>query len=501
MKQNKFMRFMTSRALILTLQVVASGVLLYFVYLTKLLPVKYFAILAAVLAALVLLFWIIIQTGKKKIVEGKTSKRTIISKVLSLIVSIVLVIGSTFAARGNTFLNNVQTTTQKYAINVIVLKDSDYGTASLDGLKGVNFGRSYEKEKATLNKALAQMEETIDTQKYTTYDTYSQLADALYNKEVDAIVVGTQYKSMLELNHEGFDEETRIVKTYEFDKKAKSVTTAVTDVTEKPFNVYVTGIDTYGSVSTVSRSDVNLIVTVNPKTKQILMTSIPRDCEIELHKNGKMDKLTHTGIYGVEETISTIEDFLDLDVNYYARTNFSGITNIIDALGGVTVDSDYEFTTRHGNYHIVKGENELDGDKGLCFVRERYNLPSGDYDRGRNQQKLLKAMLNKVMSPKIITNFQRILTAIEGCFETNMSSDEIKSLINMQLDDNAEWDVFNVQLDGKGYMTDQTYSMHGTSIYVMKPYASYVKKITKLIDCVENGDKITENDVKDLGGE
>ena len=210
MKQNKFMRFMTSRALILTLQVVASGVLLYFVYLTKLLPVKYFAILAAVLAVLVLLLWIIIQTGKKKIVEGKTSKRTIISKVLSLIVSIVLVIGSTFAARGNTFLNNVQTTTQKYAINVIVLKDGDYGTASLDGLKGVNFGRSYEKEKATLNKALAQMEETIDTQKYTTYDTYSQLADALYNKEVDAIVVGTQYKSMLELNHEGFDEETRI---------------------------------------------------------------------------------------------------------------------------------------------------------------------------------------------------------------------------------------------------------------------------------------------------
>ena len=469
MKQNKFMRFMTSRALILTLQVVASGVLLYFVYLTKLLPVKYFAILAAVLAVLVLLLWIIIQTGKKKIVEGKTSKRTIISKVLSLIVSIVLVIGSTFAARGNTFLNNVQTTTQKYAINVIVLKDGDYGTASLDGLKGVNFGRSYEKEKATLNKALAQMEETIDTQKYTTYDTYSQLADALYNKEVDAIVVGTQYKSMLELNHEGFDEETRIVKTYEFDKKAKSVTTAVTDVTEKPFNVYVTGIDTYGSVSTVSRSDVNLIVTVNPKTKQILMTSIPRDCEIELHKNGKMDKLTHTGIY--------------------------------DALGGVTVDSDYEFTTRHGNYHIVKGENELDGDKGLCFVRERYNLPSGDYDRGRNQQKLLKAMLNKAMSPKIITNFQRILTAIEGCFETNMSSDEIKSLINMQLDDNAEWDVFNVQLDGKGYMTDQTYSMHGTSIYVMKPYASYVKKITKLIDRVEDGDKITENDVKGLGGE
>ena len=500
MKQNKFMRFMTSRALILTLQVVASGVLLYFVYLTKLLPVKYFAILAAVLAVLVLLLWIIIQTGKKKIVEGKTSKRTIISKVLSLIVSIVLVIGSTFAARGNTFLNNVQTTTQKYAINVIVLKDGDYGTASLDGLKGVNFGRSYEKEKATLNKALAQMEETIDTQKYTTYDTYSQLADALYNKEVDAIVVGTQYKSMLELNHEGFDEETRIVKTYEFDKKAKSVTTAVTDVTEKSFNVYVTGIDTYGSVSTVSRSDVNLIVTVNPKTKQILMTSIPRDCEIELHKNGKMDKLTHTGIYGVEETISTIEDFLDLDVNYYARTNFSGITNIIDALGGVTVDSDYEFTTRHGNYHIVKGENELDGDKGLCFVRERYALPSGDFDRGRNQQRLLKAMINKAVSPKIITNYSNILQAVEGCFETNMSSEDIKSLVQMQLDDMSKWKMYNVQLTGDPEISYKTYSMKGKKCYTMKPNKKSLNGIINVINKIEDGKRITDQDVKGLQG-
>ena len=498
MKQNKFMRFMTSRALILTLQVVASGVLLYFVYLTKLLPVKYFAILAAVLAVLVLLLWIIIQTGKKKIVEGKTSKRTIISKVLSLIVSIVLVIGSTFAARGNTFLNNVQTTTQKYAINVIVLKDGDYGTASLDGLKGVNFGRSYEKEKATLNKALAQMEETIDTQKYTTYDTYSQLADALYNKEVDAIVVGTQYKSMLELNHEGFDEETRIVKTYEFDKKAKSVTTAVTDVTEKPFNVYVTGIDTYGSVSTVSRSDVNLIVTVNPKTKQILMTSIPRDCEIELDRNGKMDKLTHTGIYGTSETINTIENFLDMQINYYARTNFSGITNIIDALGGITVESDYSFETLHGNYQIKKGKNEMDGDMALCFVRERYALPNGDFDRGKNQQKVLKAMMDKAMSPKIITNFNNILSAIEGSFETDMSSDDIKSLINMQLDDMANWDIFNVQITGKDSQSYNTYSQKGQKTYITIPDKEVLNKIKKVINKIESGKELTEKDIEGL---
>ncbi|MGN1181970.1 MAG: LCP family protein, partial [Faecalibacillus sp.] len=386
-------------------------------------------------------------------------------------------------------------------VNVIVLKDGKYGEANLKDLKGKKFGISYEKEKATLNKALAKMEEKIDTQKYIKVDKYTELAEKLYDGSVDAIVVGNEYKSYLEINHEGFDEETRIVASYEFERKSTSATTQVTDVTENSFTVYVTGIDTYGSVSTVSRSDVNLIVNVNPKTKQILMVSIPRDCQINLHKNGKMDKLTHTGIYGVEETVSTIEDFLDVEINYYARTNFSGITNIVDALGGVTIDSDYEFDTLHGGYHIVKGKQHMDGDKALCFVRERYSLPSGDFDRGRNQQKLLKAMLEKAMSPKIITNFENILSAIEGCFETDMSSREIRSLINMQLDDMADWDVFNVQITGEGYMTSKTYSMSGTNIYVMKPYASKVKQIKKLINKIHDGKVIKKADVKGLTGD
>ena len=323
------------------------------------------------------------------------------------------------------------------------------------------------------------------------------LADALYESKVDAIVVGQEYKSMLEANHENFDNETKVIKSYEYDAKL-SVTTKQTDVTESPFNVYVTGIDTYGSVNTVSRSDVNLIVTVNPKTKQILMTSIPRDCEIELDRNGKMDKLTHTGIYGTSETINTIENFLDMQINYYARTNFSGITNIIDALGGITVESDYSFETLHGNYQIKKGKNEMDGDMALCFVRERYALPNGDFDRGKNQQKVLKAMMDKAMSPKIITNFNNILSAIEGSFETDMSSNEIKSLINMQLNDMADWSIHDVQVQGKGYMTTKTYSMRGSEVYVMKPDKDQVKKIAELINSVEEGKKITDEDIAEI---
>ena len=175
------------------------------------------------------------------------------------------------------------------------------------------------------------------------------------------------------------------------------------------------------------------------------------------------------------------------------------MTNIVDALGGITVDSDYKFKTLHGNYQIEKGINEMDGDKALCFVRERYSLPNGDFDRGRNQQKVLKAMLDKAMSPKIITNFNNILSAIEGSFETDMSSKEIKSLLNMQLNDMADWSVYNVQVQGQGYKTTKTFSMWGTEVYVMKPDTKQVKKIKKLIDTVEQGGEINEDDIEGLG--
>lgn len=397
--------------------------------------------------------------------------------------------------RSDNFIDKVSDAVgQKYVISVIALKDSDINKKSLDGKK---FGVCYEKDSKTLTTALADMEDEIGQQEYTKYDTYIQLADALYNKEVDCIVVGEQFRSQLQVNHENFDNETKIITSYSYDAKLE-VTTKKTDVTEKPFSVYVTGIDVYGSLNTVSRSDVNLIVTVNPKTKQILMTSIPRDCEINLHSNGELDKLTHTGNYGTAETINTIQDLLDMEINYFVRTNFSGMTNIVDALGGITVESDEEFDTLHGNYHIVKGLNEMDGDMALCFVRERKRLKAGDFARGRNQQKVLSALIDKALSPKIITNFDRILTALEGTFETDMTSDEIRSLLNMQLDDMADWNIINVQIEGEYYDCYETYSMYGTKSDVMKPFNSHIKRVRKLINKVEEGKKIADSELEGL---
>ena len=496
MKENKFVRFITSKYLVLTVQLIATAVFTYFIFVLNIIPLKHLIPIIVILALLIIIFFIIMYSGQKKQKQGLRSKRGAITKIISLLISIVLMIGTTYIMRSESFFNNVtDVSTQKYLVSVITMKDNE--KTKLEQFDGDKFGVSYQHDSTTIAKAISDMEDEIGEQEYTRYDEYSMLADALYEGKVDAIVVGQEYKSMLEANHENFDNETKVIKSYEYDAKL-SVTTKQTDVTENPFNVYVTGIDTYGSVNTVSGSDVNLIVTVNPKTKQILMTSIPRDCEIELDRNGKMDKLTHTGIYGTSETINTIENFLDMQINYYARTNFSGITNIIDALGGITVESDYSFETLHGNYQIKKGKNEMDGDMALCFVRERYALPNGDFDRGKNQQKVLKAMMDKAMSPKIITNFNNILSAIEGSFETDMSSNEIKSLINMQLNDMADWSIYDVQVQGKGYMTTKTYSMRGSEVYVMKPDKDQVKKIAELINSVEEGKKITDEDIAEI---
>lgn len=495
MKNNKLFKLITSKYLILAIQLIVSAVVVYLSFKLKLIPIKYLIAMIVLLIVLLVGFFGIIYSGEKKQKTGIQSKRSTITKIISLLVSIALVFGCTMLTRSDQFIDKVSDAVgQEYVISVIALKDSDITKKDLDGK---TFGVCYEKDSNTLTTALADMEKEIGEQKYNKYDNYQELADALYNKEVDCIVVGEQFRTQLQANHEAFNEETKVITSYTYDAKLE-ITTKKTDVTENPFSVYVTGIDVYGSLKTVSRSDVNLIVTVNPKTKQILMTSIPRDCEIKLHKNGKLDKLTHTGNYGTAETINTIQDLLDMQINYFVRTNFSGMTNIVDALGGITVESDEEFTTLHGNYHITKGLNEMDGDKALCFVRERKHLQAGDFARGRNQQKVLSALIDKASSPKIITNFDNILSALEGTFETDMSSDEIRSLISMQLNDMADWNIINVQIEGEYYDCYETYSMYGTKSDVMKPFDSHIKRVRELINKVEEGKKIKDSELTGL---
>ena len=260
-KKNKFISFITSKYLILAVQLIATAIFVYFVYQLKVVPAKYFIPGCIGLVLLIIIFFFIMKSGQKKIDKGLRSKRSIITKLVSLLVSILLMVASTFVVRGNDFFNQVsEATTQNYLVSVITMKDHE--ATKLKDLDGANFGVSYQYDTTTVTRAIADMEEEIGEQKHMNrYEEYSALADALYNGEVDAIIVGQEYDAMLEINHPSFKDETKVIKSYEYESKL-TVNTKQTNVTENTFTVYVTGIDTYGSVNTVSRSDVNLLVTV-----------------------------------------------------------------------------------------------------------------------------------------------------------------------------------------------------------------------------------------------
>ncbi|MCR5692041.1 MAG: LCP family protein, partial [Eubacterium sp.] len=279
-----------------------------------------------------------------------------------------------------------------------------------------------------------------------------------------------------------------------------------TAVTTKPFIVYISGIDVYGKVSQTSRSDVNIIAVVNPITKKVLLVSTPRDYYVPLYNDdgksysgGIPDKLTHAGIYGVDVSMGTLEHIYDLDINYYVRVNFTSVKKIVNILGGVEVYSDYDFISDWGpngagtHYKFKKGYNKVNGKKALAFCRERHHFDNGDYQRGRDHQHMIEAILNKVMSPKVLQDFSSLLKESKSMFQTNMSTKKIVSLCNMQLSDMATWKISYANAAGTG-SKQTTYSIRSNALYVCMPDDSSIAKIKKKIKKVMSE---TEADIKE----
>lgn len=273
--------------------------------------------------------------------------------------------------------------------------------------------------------------------------------------------------SMIDESVEGFSEKVKIL--YQYGVKTEVKKEKNVDVTE-PFNVYISGIDVDGPITTNSRSDVNLIMTVNPQTKKILLTTTPRDYYVTIPEvsGEKRDKLTHAGIYGVDRSMATLENLYGIDISYYARINFTSLVKIVDALGGVDVDSDYEFTTLHGNYKINKGMNHLNGEQALGFARERYSFEDGDNQRGRDQEKVLTAIIHKATTPAILKNANELIAGVSDSVQTNMTSEEMSKFIQLQLDDPSSWNVESQAVSGKGD-SQSCYSSGSQLLYVMWP--------------------------------
>ena len=276
-------------------------------------------------------------------------------------------------------------------------------------------------------------------------------------------------------------------------------------ITTEPFVVYLSGVDNRGELTEDARSDVNILAVVNPLTKRVALINTPRDYYVDLAGTDSKDKLTHAGLYGVETSMETLGNLYGIEVDEYVRINFAGFIDIVDALDGIDVYSDYTFTSvgSPGYYDptdFVEGWNHLDGAAALAFARERHAFATGDIQRGINQMKVIDAMLDKIKSPALLTSYSKLLAAVSDNFVTSLSSNQITALVRMQLSDFASWDIENYSVTGSSSSSTHCYSAQGQKLYVMKPDEDSVAQAQALIQSVLSGEPAPSADSAASGG-
>lgn len=414
-------------------------------------------------------------------------------KKIGLLISSILIIMYSFISyylyKTTDFLSNLNLDYKTYNYSIVVLNDSKY--EKLKDITNEELGYYKEENEQTiksLEKINSKIEITVKD-----YDNTHDLAVDLTNNKLDAIIIEDSYLEVIEINGTPLDALVKKIYSYKIRIKTADMSKDL-NVTKKPFNIYVSGIDTFGEISSVSRSDVNMVVSVNPTTRQILLTSIPRDYYVKLHgRTGYPDKLTHAGMYGTDMSIKTIEDLLNIEINYYVTVNFTSVIDIVEAIGGVNVYSDYTFISMD-NYKYQEGYNKVNGLQALSFARERKAFIAGDRQRVKNQQYLLKAIFEKCTSKSIITKYTKLLDTLSNSFVTNMKMSRLTSIVRMQLTNNYSWTIISNSLNGTD-ASNYTYSAPNTRAYVMEPIEESVEYASELINNLMQNIPLNEEEV------
>lgn len=449
------------------------AIFLWFIIKLDVLPTKYFSLVIGILSAIVIIQFITLFPSKIK------AKIKITSMVFAVLFSAVFIFGIKKLYTTTDFLSKI--TNSKYQIEnylVVVLDNQTYD--DLDDLGTDKMG-IYKTEATTYKKAVDEIKSKTKT-KNTEYEDISDLANDLLTEEIDAMFISESYKANIDEQLEDFSSKTKVIYTVSIKTKNKDIAKKV-KVTKQSFNIFVSGIDTYGKISSVSRSDVNMILTVNPNTHQILLTSIPRDYYVQLHgTTGLKDKLTHAGIYGVDKSVSTVEDLFGIDINYYFKVNFTTLIDVVDVIGGIDIDSDKAFRAyTDPTVYVKKGINHFNGKQALAYSRERYAYQEGDRHRVQNQQDVITAILNKILSSKtLISKYDSLLNTLKDSFQTNLDMGDLTSLIKQQINSMPKWEFINQSVNGSD-SHQVTYSYAGQELYVMIPDMNTVTAATAKI--------------------
>lgn len=426
----------------------------------------------------------------------------LICGILAVLLSACMIYGTVAAGAVQAALNRISgNTVEKRVTAVIVMKDDD--AVELGDTKGYRFGILANRDAENTQKILTAMKRDMGVVDTAQYDSPTALADALYDDEVQAIILNEGFISVLteQTGYEDFSQRTRILYEYVTEQEMTPIKTSGS-LTKKPFVVYCSGCDERDAdITAASRSDVNIMVVVNPKSRQILLVNTPRDYYLPLAFNGELDKLTHAGLYGVQETMAVLDNLYGTETDYYGRVNFWGLIDIVDALGGVDVYSDYAFTTVAGDvagyeyaeYSYSEGWNHLNGIEALTFSRERNSFVDGDNQRGQNQMKVIKAIIEKATSPSVLSNYQDLLQAVADNFITNISYEDISSLVKMMQRDGFSWNIQSISAkEGLGDNYQICYSAPGEPLWVMPPDMDSVDAIKQAIAQVMNGETVSD---------
>ncbi|MGU8009034.1 LCP family glycopolymer transferase CpsA [Streptococcus suis] len=402
--------------------------------------------------------------------------------IFSLVITSVGIYGMQEVVKFSTRLNS-NSTFSEYEMSILVPANSEI--TDVRQVTNVLAPAEYDQDNITaLLNDISKMESTQLTTSPTT--SYLTAYQAMLNGESQAMIFNGVFTNILE--NEDPDFSSKVRKIYSF-KVTQTVDTATKQVSGDSFNIYISGIDTYGPISSVSRSDVNIIMTINRATHKILLTTTPRDSYVAIADGGQnqYDKLTHAGIYGIDASVHTLENLYGIDISNYIRLNFTSFLQLIDLVGGIDVENTQEFTSLHGNYHFPVGRIHMDAEQTLGFVRERYSLEGGDNDRGQNQEKVIAALIKKLSSPENLHNYRAILNSLEGSIQTDLSIETIIGLVNTQLESGTQFTVESQALVGNGRTDLLSYAMPDSQLYMLEINRESLEQTKAAIQSVLDG--------------
>ena len=466
------------KVVLVAAQLIASVALVISMLSTGIASGLIIAITIIILVALLILNIMMLLVRKKTSVTLQ-----VICSVIAVVVVGVCIFGMRYTDSFNGFLNKItehKPETKEYSVSV--MNDSQFTRLTDLKQKSIGFLRTDTKS----GNAEQYLQNQVEFEA-SFYDDLDILAGVLTGDVVSAIVLETSRIAALQEEDNNPLKNTRVIYTFEIEIEGDDAEVSEKKLIEEPFLIYISGSDSRTGLQTVARSDVNILAAVNPSDGKMLLVSIPRDMYVQLHDTvGLRDKLTHAGIYGIDMSKNTIEDFLGVNIDHTIKVSFDTVVKVVDQLDGIEINSDQAMTlsAEHGKKcEYVVGKQKVDGDCALRFARERKSYETGDRHRGENQQEVITGIVNKLSGSKsYLLKLPTILNIAADSFETTLSRDEITEFIRMQLQNPLNWKVESISVNGTGAM-EPTYSMGANlPLYVMIPDNATVINATNKIN-------------------